>query len=119
MIIRFLFNPPRGLPPEGESMRKVDDPVPFPSNLTLDVFENEPKTSDALATGCSRKRHFELYGVVEHFGTHRDGHYVAYTRAVGPQAPWYRFSDSKVTEVSEETVLAAQAFLLFYAQTGQ
>mmetsp|Transcript_46957 Transcript_46957/g.123753 ORF Transcript_46957/g.123753 Transcript_46957/m.123753 type:complete len:157 (-) Transcript_46957:140-610(-) len=40
---------------------------------------------------------------------------VALGGAPGGAARWHRFSDSKVTEVSEEAVLAAQAFLLFYS----
>ena len=37
-----------------------------------------------------------LYGVVEHSGSYRDGHYIAYTRGGGPNS-WHRFSDSKVS----------------------
>ena len=63
---------------------------------------------------------YKLFGIVEHSGTYRDGHYTAYVRAGGSDAndtepaTWNLFSDSKVTAVSEATVLKAQAFLLFY-----
>ena len=80
---------------------------------------------------------YSLFGVVEHSGTYRDGHYTAFVRvggslnatgqsggeanaseggAGGAGAAWTLFSDSKVTSVSEAQVLDAQAFLLFYAR---
>jgi ubiquitin C-terminal hydrolase len=71
---------------------------------------------------------YELFGVVEHSGTYRDGHYTAFVRVSGSRAAsasqngerkdgvWNLFSDSKVSAVSEQQVLDAQAFLLFYAR---
>ena len=65
-------------------------------------------------------RRFELFGVVEHSGTYRDGHYTAYVRDGATDgsnahgATWHLYSDTKVTPVSEAAVLRAQAFLLFY-----
>ena len=76
---------------------------------------------------------YELYGVVEHSGSFKTGHYVAYVRrecaAEGAEAAagsaegsegseaswrWYRMDDSKVSVVDVGTVLAAKAFLLYY-----
>ena len=69
-------------------------------------------SADTPGAGRTSLR-YELYGVVEHSGSYRDGHYNAYTRGGGPNS-WHRFSDSKVSEVTEEEALAAQAFLLFF-----
>ena len=90
-----------------------------------------PKTWSELDPKRSRLKRYVLFGVVEHSGTYRDGHYTAFVRQGGSSAAhaptastnggaadggagWTLFSDSKVTAVSEQQVLDAQAFLLFY-----
>lgn len=67
---------------------------------------------------------YRLVGVVEHLGTMRGGHYVAYVRG-GPKnkvkaekesvgGVWYHASDAYVREVSLEEVLHCEAYILFY-----
>ncbi|KAL2463350.1 Ubiquitin carboxyl-terminal hydrolase 2 [Forsythia ovata] len=64
---------------------------------------------------------YRLVGVVEHLGTMRGGHYVAYVRggAKGENGDcvWYHASDAYVHEVSLEEVLHCEAYILFYEQT--
>ena len=89
---------------------------------------DKPKSWAQLDPKCSRQRRFELFGVVEHTGTYKDGHYTAYVRVGGSaassnggsggQASWNHYSDSKVTAVTPAQVLRAQAFLLFYTRLG-
>ena len=51
-------------------------------------------------------------GVVEHQGSFEGGgHYIAFVRL---GRSWYCMNDSVVTQVDQETVLKAQAFMLFY-----
>ncbi|GJX73718.1 ubiquitin carboxyl-terminal hydrolase 2-like protein [Tanacetum coccineum] len=63
---------------------------------------------------------YRLTGVVEHLGTMRGGHYVAYVR--GPAAKgnndcvWYHASDAHVKQVSFEEVLRCEAYILFYEE---
>jgi ubiquitin carboxyl-terminal hydrolase 16/45 len=67
---------------------------------------------------------YRLLGVVEHSGTMRGGHYIAYVRgdARGKGradkeqggSVWYYASDAHVQEVSLEEVLRCDAYLLFY-----
>ena len=59
---------------------------------------------------------YRLYGVVEHQGSFKGGHYVAFVRSSG--GAWHRMSDSTVTRVDEATALRAQAFLLFYERAA-
>ncbi|MCD7451393.1 ubiquitin-specific protease ubp2 [Datura stramonium] len=68
---------------------------------------------------------YRLVGVVEHSGTMRGGHYVAYVRG-GPKMAgkdedaedyvWYYASDAYVREVPLEEVLQSEAYILFYEE---
>ena len=139
----------------GRTFKKVNCHVDFPMTLTIpEQFVSEddvdavplitsaatkgvqppsprrdkPKSWAQLDPKCSRQRRFELFGVVEHTGTYKDGHYTAYVRVggsaassnggSGEQASWNHYSDSKVTAVTPAQVLRAQAFLLFYTRLG-
>lgn len=67
---------------------------------------------------------YSLVGVVEHSGTMRGGHYIAYVRGgekrkgttdidhVGSQ--WYYVSDQHVRQASIKEVLRCEAYILFY-----
>ncbi|GLJ32906.1 hypothetical protein SUGI_0662780 [Cryptomeria japonica] len=85
--------------------------------------------SDARSSRCPDKESciYHLIGVVEHSGSMRGGHYVAYVR--GPrdekmqevndeddpnQSTWYCISDSSVRKISFSEVLQREAYLLFY-----
>ena len=103
----------------GQFVHKLDAHVPFPTTLDLAPFTTSSGRSQAThytqlqpapADGSSCYR---LYGVVEHQGSFKGGHYVAFVKA-SPSGVWHRMSDSTVSRVDEETALKAQAFLLFY-----
>ncbi|KAI9075813.1 hypothetical protein K1719_042299 [Acacia pycnantha] len=73
--------------------------------------------------GIEEKHEYRLVGVVEHSGTMRGGHYVAYVRGVqrnkeadeeNEKWTWYHASDAYVREVSLKEVLACEAYILFY-----
>ncbi|CAN1856036.1 Ubiquitin carboxyl-terminal hydrolase 2 [Linum perenne] len=70
---------------------------------------------------------YRLTGVVEHLGTMRGGHYVAYIRGGertkkraedektgGGGGVWYHVSDAYVREASLDEVLRCEAYILFY-----
>lgn len=70
---------------------------------------------------------YQLVSVVEHFGRAGSGHYTVYRSAstkssdvsddqlnLTPPIHWFCISDSQVHSVSEESVLSAEASLLFY-----
>ena len=66
---------------------------------------------------------YQLIGIVEHSGTMRGGHYVAYVKGCkmegkdwseGAISTWYYISDSHVREPCLESVLQSEAYLLFY-----
>jgi ubiquitin carboxyl-terminal hydrolase 16/45 len=69
-----------------------------------------PDGSPAQAAGTK----YRLFGVVEHMGNLKSGHYVAYVRT-GDDS-WAYTSDSQTQAVAQEKVLGAQASLLCYEQ---
>ncbi|KAL5171303.1 Ubiquitin carboxyl-terminal hydrolase 2 [Glycine soja] len=71
------------------------------------------------------KYEYHLVGLVEHSGTMRGGHYVAYVRGgqrnsgkggdkENEGSTWYQASDAYVREVSLDEVLRCEAYILFY-----
>ncbi|XP_024521247.1 ubiquitin carboxyl-terminal hydrolase 1 [Selaginella moellendorffii] len=61
---------------------------------------------------------YRLVGVVEHSGTMKGGHYVAFVRGGsagdGKENFWYYISDSDVRRTTLDQVLRSEAYLLFY-----
>uniref|UniRef100_A0A7M4F4E8 Ubiquitin carboxyl-terminal hydrolase 16 n=1 Tax=Crocodylus porosus TaxID=8502 RepID=A0A7M4F4E8_CROPO len=117
----------------GFNLRKVNRHIKFPEVIDLAPFCTVKCKN--VAEGNSRVL-YSLYGVVEHSGTMRSGHYTAYAkmRALNnhlsdlvlhgevPQASetesakgqWFHISDTHVQAVSTSKVLSSQAYLLFY-----
>ncbi|XP_036413196.1 ubiquitin carboxyl-terminal hydrolase 16 [Colossoma macropomum] len=113
----------------GYSVCKVNRHVQFPQVLDLAPF---------CSTNCKGVEEgetqvlYSLYGIVEHSGTMRSGHYTAFVKtrpqtnpallngaaSAGETAPpkgsWFHISDSSVQPVTEAKVQSAQAYLLFY-----
>ena len=54
---------------------------------------------------------YDLSTVVVHIGKMDAGHYLCYCRH---DDQWFKFNDSKVTLATEQQVLNADAYLLFY-----
>lgn len=113
----------------GYSICKVNRHVSFPLILDLAPFcavkcKNIPEEHNQIL--------YSLYGIVEHSGTMRSGHYTAYVKvrperpqpssnglagdgdAEPPRGSWFHISDTSVQPVSESKVQSCQAYLLFY-----
>ncbi|XP_047216736.1 ubiquitin carboxyl-terminal hydrolase 45 isoform X1 [Girardinichthys multiradiatus] len=117
----------------GMNLRKVNRHVDFP--LILDLAPFCSASCMNLATG--ERVLYSLYGIVEHSGSMRGGHYTAYVRVRAPQrrteqrhknlsgakdassscqGQWVYVSDTTVQTVPESRVLSSQAYLLFYEE---
>ncbi|XP_041659541.1 ubiquitin carboxyl-terminal hydrolase 16 isoform X2 [Cheilinus undulatus] len=113
----------------GYSICKVNRHVQFP--MMLDIAPFCGAKSKNVTEGDTRIL-YSLYGMVEHSGTMRSGHYTAYVKvrsecpkspsngptaqgdAELPRGSWFHISDTSVQPVSETKVLSCQAYLLFY-----
>ncbi|NXG58038.1 UBP45 hydrolase, partial [Hemiprocne comata] len=118
----------------GLSLRKVNRHVDFP--LILDLAPFCSASCKNVADGA--RVLYSLYGIVEHSGSMRGGHYAAYVKVRTPSrkllehisttknvlglkeamgasgGQWVYVSDAHVQMVPESRVLNAQAYLLFY-----
>jgi hypothetical protein len=65
---------------------------------------------DCEAEGVSSV--YDLFGVVNHFGSLNGGHYTAYCQ--NPDGKWYDFNDSSVSSHSPSNVCTSAAYILFY-----
>ncbi|XP_030060144.1 ubiquitin carboxyl-terminal hydrolase 16 isoform X2 [Microcaecilia unicolor] len=117
----------------GFNLRKVTKHVQFPEVLDLAPFC--ALKCKGVAEGETQVL-YSLYGIVEHSGTMRSGHYTAYVKVQTPNAPlsdlvireikppdsstepprgqWFHISDNHVQAVPTKKVLSSQAYLLFY-----
>ncbi|EDO32736.1 predicted protein, partial [Nematostella vectensis] len=85
---------------------KVSKEITYTEHLDLRPFMTNPK-------GPPLK--YKLYGVLVHSGySCNSGHYYCYVR--GSNDCWYNMNDSMVRQVGLNTVLAQQAYLLFYSR---
>ncbi|XP_076974906.1 ubiquitin carboxyl-terminal hydrolase 16 isoform X2 [Tamandua tetradactyla] len=117
----------------GFNLRKVNKHIKFPEILDLAPFctlkcKNVAEENTRVL--------YSLYGVVEHSGTMRSGHYTAYAKArtancqlsnlilhgdipqdfemKSTKGQWFHISDTHVQAVPTSKVLNSQAYLLFY-----
>ncbi|XP_026082743.1 ubiquitin carboxyl-terminal hydrolase 16-like isoform X1 [Carassius auratus] len=114
----------------GYSVCKVNRHVRFPQILDLAPFCS---LSCKGVKEDERRVLYSLYGIVEHSGTMRSGHYTAYVKsrpstlnhvengldagsghAEASNGSWFHVSDSSVHPVPEAKVQSSQAYLLFY-----
>uniref|UniRef100_A0A2K5ILG5 Ubiquitin carboxyl-terminal hydrolase n=1 Tax=Colobus angolensis palliatus TaxID=336983 RepID=A0A2K5ILG5_COLAP len=118
----------------GLSLRKVNRHVDFPLMLDLAPFCSATCKNASMGD----KVLYGLYGIVEHSGSMREGHYAAYVKVRTPSrklsehptkkksvpglkeadsesaGQWVHVSDTYVQVVPESRALSAQAYLLFY-----
>ncbi|KAK2844170.1 hypothetical protein Q5P01_010829 [Channa striata] len=117
----------------GMNLRKVNRHVDFPMILDLAPF----CSASCKDLAAEERVLYSLYGIVEHSGSMRGGHYAAYVKVRPPQrkkeqhqrnlsgvreassssqGQWVYVSDTTVQTVPESRVLNSQAYLLFYEE---
>lgn len=60
---------------------------------------------------------YDLYAAVHHFGAVGGGHYIAYALD-RDRGLWFKFDDSKLTQIAQEKVVSNSAYMLFYERRG-
>ncbi|KAH8921304.1 cysteine proteinase, partial [Atractiella rhizophila] len=66
-----------------------------------------------LPPECAKPQslHYDLFGVINHFGNLSNGHYTAYVKS---RQDWYNMDDSRVIPFDADKVQARSAYILFY-----
>lgn len=101
----------------------------FTNNMPL---QRDDKINNKNHVVPSKSHMYRLVSVVEHFGRVGSGHYTVYRRVKrssddsesaeqlgSSNARWFCVSDTDVWSVSEKSVLAADASLLFYVRVAE
>merc|ERR1719225_888647 len=82
-------------------------------------FEEMLDMSPWLHNECtSKEKTFRLSGIVCHHGTSGGGHYTCYNFNPVTEL-WYELDDSLVRQVDLATVLASEAYVLFYRKVSE
>ena len=77
------------------------------SNFKLRQMITYPVYDLKLGDKC-----YDLYGVVNHYGSISSGHYTAIIKKDGKD--WYMCDDSRVYKIDENRVMHSNAYILFY-----
>lgn len=107
---------------------KLNKRISYPHYLTLDQYlssnikkdKNDKNKFECELHQCVKVQtesvKYRLYGVIVHDGSSlSSGHYYAFAQS--PSQKWYRFDDTRVTEVTLDTVLNTHnAYVLFYVK---
>lgn len=91
--------------------QKLQTPIDFPlEGLDLKNYRYVNQ-SDPGPTS------YDLYGVVNHYGTMEGGHYISNCKHAIHE-DWYKYEDHEVTKMNFSDVRSSQAaYILFYVAT--
>jgi len=88
-------------------------------NITVDEFKDEGNNRldnimmEESKFDASKPLLYDLYGVVNHYGSYMGGHYTAYCKNVNEK--WYEYNDSSVHQIQDpSSVITDAAYVLFY-----
>ena len=88
----------------GMNGRKVNKMVDIPiTNVDLSKY----------VKGYSSETYkYDLYGICNHHGNSRGGHYTAHVK--NANGKWYNYNDTNVNEIKEENLITTEAYCFFY-----
>jgi ubiquitin C-terminal hydrolase len=88
--------------------------IKFGSNVSFPLHGLQLGPLGSTSSGVSAHGAcYDLYSVINHFGTRDVGHYTSFCKVQGDgQQLWLRFDDDKVTEVCLPTSLSRKVDLL-------
>ena len=86
---------------------KIENMIDYPiTDLDLTAMVQGPQKDEVPLL-------YDLYAISNHMGGLGGGHYTAYAKNA-IDGKWYDFDDSRVTEISEDSVRTHMAYMLFY-----
>lgn len=97
---------------EGLWRQKLQTFVEFPIE-DLNLKHHRSYTSNE----ANQQSRYNLYGVINHYGTLEGGHYTAVSKNPQKQK-WYKYDDQEVTPITQADVKTQAAYILFYVSTS-
>ena len=91
---------------------KLADPITFPI-YGLDLSSHVLSHKQSQAVGANQDLVYDLFGVVNHFGSLNFGHYTAYGKN-SETGQWHLYNDETVTSCDPHDVVSEAAYVLFY-----
>lgn len=91
---------------DGFVVEKNESEVQIPMRIDMKPFAFEP-TDDCL---------YDLYGIVNHYGTLSKGHYTATVKS--EDGTWIAYDDEKPLKVKEKDVSTRSAYLAFFKRSN-
>ncbi|XP_067118526.1 ubiquitin carboxyl-terminal hydrolase 8-like [Centruroides vittatus] len=88
---------------DGIWREKLQTYVDFPVDLEIPSFTKNQKFTK-----------YQLYGVLNHYGTLEGGHYTAYCKN-SLYNRWYKYDDHEVYDIYESDIKTSAAYMLFYS----
>jgi ubiquitin carboxyl-terminal hydrolase 8 len=93
----------------------------YKNNNIIDFPLENLDLSDIISSYADTSNIYDLYGVINHSGSLRGGHYVAYTQNL-INNEWYLFDDQHVLHIPYDkvvsTLVTSNAYVLFYKKRG-
>jgi len=98
------------------------DPTPFLAQQATPESKDHSTPDGGSSSGSSSSSSddrpvYDLFAVVNHFGTSAGGHYLTYALNK-KKNQWYQFDDSHVSKIDENEVISKSAYMLFYQRRG-
>ena len=90
-----------------DTFSKIEIPIDIPLFLNITKY-----TSASMSPELDGDKIFELFALVCHIGSVNTGHYIVIIKNGNGQ--WLKFDDSVISLISQEEVVKANAYLLFY-----
>ncbi|KII73330.1 Ubiquitin carboxyl-terminal hydrolase 16 [Thelohanellus kitauei] len=84
------------------------------SKLTKHISFTEYIEMDQFCQTRKKAVFYRLFSVIQHCGIIDEGHYTSFVRYCSSNNRWFLTNDYTIREVSIETVLGCEAYILFY-----
>ena len=91
---------------------KMEDSVNFPI-YNLDMSQHILSHSDGQEDDQQEKLIYDLFGVVNHYGSLNFGHYTAFAKN-SETGQWHKYDDENVQSCDAYDVVTEAAYVLFY-----
>lgn len=89
--------------------KKLNDLIDIPlENVSFSKYINGYNSSSYI---------YDLYGICNHSGGTRGGHYTSYVKV--KNSKWYEFNDTMVREINQDNLISNKSYCFFYRKKNR